>query len=70
MFTVAGEVNVLLKSGATAKSGAMDFGGTDEPRGMVAPHGPGPFVCDTAEDFVINLSAAIQVSGYCTFYKE
>ena len=70
MFTVAGEVNVKLMSGTTDRSGPMNFGGTDEPRGMVAPHGPGPFVCNTAEDFIINLSAAVQVSGYCTYYKE
>lgn len=70
LFTVQGEVDITLKSGSTAKSGPMDFGGDSEPTGIVACHGPGPFVCDTAEDFVINLSAAVQVSGYCTYYKE
>ncbi|MBA7655304.1 hypothetical protein ES703_63208 [subsurface metagenome] len=70
MFTVAGEVDIILKTGTTPKSGPMDFGAANQPMGIVAPHGPGPFVCETAEDFIINLSAAIQVSGYCTYYKE
>ena len=70
VFTVAAEVNIILKSGTTAKSGPMDFGAANEPMGIVAPHGPGPFVCNTAEDFIINLSGVVQVSGYCTYYKE
>lgn len=70
MFTVAAEVNVKLISGSTDLSGVMDFGGTDEPRGMVAPHGPAPLVCGVAENFIINLSGAVYIDGYCTYYKE
>ena len=42
MFTVAAETNVTLQSDTTLKSGAMDFGGTDEPRGMVQHFGNAP----------------------------
>ena len=70
MFTVAAEVNVKFIAGTTDLSGVMDFGGTDEPRGMVAPHGPAPLVCGVADDFIINLSGAVYIDGYCTYYKE
>ena len=70
MFTVFAEVDVTFMSNSTPLSGEMDFGGTDEPRGMVAPMGIGPLVCETAEDFVIDLSGAIHIDGYCTYYKE
>lgn len=70
MFTVAADVNVTFFSGGTELSGVMDFGGTDEPRGMVASHGPAPLVCGVAEDFIINLSGAVYIDGYCTYYKE
>ena len=68
VFTVAGETNITLKSGATAISGAMDFGGTNEPRGM--SHGMGDMPLQTAagEAFVIANSIAVQVSGWITYY--
>lgn len=70
LFTAAGDVDITFQSGTTPLSGPMDFGGTNEPMGIVACHGPGPLPCALGEDFVINLSAAIQLSGYCTYYKE
>ncbi|MBA7602925.1 hypothetical protein ES703_10021 [subsurface metagenome] len=70
MFTVAGEVNIILKSGANELTGPMDFGGTDEPRGAVTPLGLGPLVCNSGEAFVINLNADIQTSGFVTYYKQ
>jgi len=70
IFTVAGEVNVILKSGANELTGPMDFGGTDEPRGAVTPLGLGPLVCNSGEAFVINLNADIQTSGFVTYYKQ
>jgi hypothetical protein len=70
MLTVGGETNITLKSGTTAFTGAMDFGGTDEPRGMVDNHGYIPYELGTGEAFVIQSSAAVQVSGYVTGYIE
>lgn len=68
VFTVAGETNITLKSGATAISGAMDFGGTNEPMGM--SHGMGDMPLQTAagEAFVIANSIAVQVSGWVTYF--
>ncbi|MEA3252719.1 MAG: hypothetical protein U9Q35_14460 [Pseudomonadota bacterium] len=70
MLTVAGDTNLTLKSATTALSGALDFGGTNEPRGMV--HGFGDFPLETAsgEAFQITSSGAVQVSGYVTYFTE
>ncbi|MBA7665206.1 hypothetical protein ES703_73275 [subsurface metagenome] len=70
MFTVVGEVNIILKSGANELTGPMDFGGPDEPRGAVTPLGLGPLVCNPGEAFVINLNSDIQTSGFVTYYKQ
>lgn len=69
-LTVGGETNLTFKSDTTAISGAMDFGGTDEPRGFT--HGFGDYPLQTAggEAFVITSSIAVQVSGYITYYLE
>lgn len=70
VLTVAGETNLTLVSGTTDKSGPMDFGGTDQPFGMTVNHGSVPFCTVAGELFAIKSSAAVQVSGYCTFYVE
>jgi len=70
MFTVAGETNITLRSDANAISGAMDFGGTDEPRGMVQHFGDAPLETVSSEAFKITLSDAVQVSGYVTYFTE
>ncbi|MBA7495903.1 hypothetical protein ES702_06499 [subsurface metagenome] len=70
VFTVAGDTNLTLKTATTALSGAMDFGGTNEPRGMVSNHGAFPLECGTNEAFQITSSGAVQVSGYVLYYTE
>ena len=70
IFTVAGEVNVTLLTGDTDISGAMDFGGESEPRGMVGTLGLAPLICDSGEAFNITLSAAVQVSGFAIYHKR
>ena len=69
-FTVAGNVNITLKSDATAISGAMDFGAASEPRGLTHGIGDNPLKTEAGEAFKITLSAAIQVSGYLTYHLE
>lgn len=70
MFTVAGAINVTLRSGTTPLSGALDFGGTDEPRGMVHHFGDFPLETAVGESFCILCSTAVQISGYVTYYTE
>jgi len=70
MLTVAGDTNLTFQSDATALSGAMDFGGTDEPRGMVHNFGDAPLETIINEAFKITSSGAVQVSGYVTYFTE
>ena len=69
-FTVAGEVNITFLTAATALSGAMDFGGTSEPRGIAHNFGSCPLQTGEGEAFNMTLSAAVQVSGMITYYLE
>ncbi len=68
VFTVGGETNLKFIDGATDITGLMDFGGADEPRGMVACHGQIALTMSTGNDFKISSSAAVQVSGYVVGY--
>ena len=70
VFTVGGDVNITFLTAATEMTGALDFGGTGEARGIVIPLGVGPLVCGTNEALNILLSAAVQVSGFVTYYKQ
>jgi hypothetical protein len=70
MLTVAGETNLVFGSDANAISGAMDFGGTDEPRGMVQHFGNFPLETTAGQAFKISSNAAVQVSGYVTYFTE
>jgi len=71
MITVDGDTNLTFKSATTAISGALDLGGTDEPRGMVHNLGDAPLAMTVSEAFQITSSGAgVQVSGYVTYYTE
>jgi len=69
-LTVAGEVNLTFESHETGISGAMDFGGTDEPRGAVINFGDHPMETVAGEAFKILASTGVQVSGYCNYFTE
>jgi len=70
LLTVAGETNITFKSASDSISGPMDFGGTDEPRGMVLSNGTHPLETVAGEAFGIASSLAVQVSGVVTYYTE
>jgi len=69
-FTVAGDVDVTLKEGSTAISGAMDFGAASEPRGMVATLNKCPLSLKSNTALNIVLSGDVQVSGSVLYYLE
>lgn len=69
-FTVAAEVNLTWKSGSTAISGAMDFGGTDEPRGISRYLGKYPIETVAGEALVLTNVGAGQVSGDLTYTED
>jgi len=68
-WTVADDTDITLKSGTTAITGAMAFGGTDEPRGIVSNF-TNPLATAAGEKFVMHSSAAVQVSGLVIYYEE
>jgi len=69
-FTVDAEVNITFESATTAISGAMDFGATDEPRGMVQHFGDFPMETVAGEAFQILTVGAGKVNGYVTYFTE
>ncbi|MCK4788131.1 MAG: hypothetical protein KAV87_30590 [Desulfobacteraceae bacterium] len=69
-FTLSSENDITLEDGATALTGAMPFGGTNEVRGMTENWWPIGIPISTNTAFNITLSSAQQVSGLCLYYKE
>lgn len=70
VLTVGGEVNITFYDALFQISGPMDFGGTSEPRGMVAHFGFSPIQLQKEASFIINLSAAVQVSGFVCYRQK
>lgn len=69
-FTVGGDTNITLKSFETPISGAMDFGGENEPRGMTHGLGDHPLKTAAGEGFFMESEIDVQVSGYVTYHLE
>lgn len=65
VMTVArgSEVDIILKSAATAKSGAMVADTYD------LDFGDSPMICGTNEAFIVNLSAAVAVTGFVQYIE-
>lgn len=70
VFTVGAMTNITLYNGAVAITGPMDFGGDDEPRGMVVSQGFLPYQLTAGSSFIIDSSEDVQISGYVTGYIE
>jgi len=68
VFVTGGTTNIILRDESGAFTGGMDFGGTDEPRGMVANHELHPLKCTINEKFQIVSSGDVQVSGYVLYF--
>lgn len=68
VLTVGGDTSITFSTAATPMTGAMAFGGTDEPRGMVANHGNFPLVGGTNEAFNIANSGSVLITGYLVYY--
>ena len=65
VLTVGGQTTLTFKHGSTAFTGAMNFGGTGEIRGIVDPQAN--LVCNAGDSFIINSSSGVQVSGYVSY---
>ncbi|MBA7495366.1 hypothetical protein ES702_05948 [subsurface metagenome] len=68
VLTVAGDTDVRFSTASTAMTGKLAFGGTDEPRGMVANHGNFPLVGGTNEAFNIENDGTVLITGYLVYY--
>jgi len=69
VLTVSGETNITFHFGVFGNSGAMDFGGDGEPRGIVIAMGNSPTSCGTGS-FQITSSEAVHVGGFVSYYRE
>ena len=69
-FTVDAEADIYLNSDANHMTGAMDFGGTNEPKGFVANHGNFPLKTAVGEAFKIESNTSARIAGYVIYYEE
>jgi hypothetical protein len=69
-FTVSDETDITLIFGVQGASGAMSFGGSDEPRGITINMGNSPAPCGEG-NFTISASGdSGTVEGFVVFYRE
>jgi hypothetical protein len=69
-LTVSDETNIVLTFGVFGASGSMDFGGTDEPRGIVIPMGESPAPCGEGGFTITSDGAAATIGGLVVYYQE
>lgn len=70
VFTVDDETDVALIFGTFGASGAMDFGGTDEPRGIVMTFGESPIPCGNGAFQIYSSGSTTAVKGFVSYYHE
>ena len=69
VLTASGETDIRIHFGIFGESGAMDFGGEGEPRGIVIAMGNSPTSCGTGS-FQITSSEAIHIGGFVSYFRE
>lgn len=69
VLTVSGECTVSFGFGSAGSSGTMNFGGEDEPRGIVIATGNSPTPCGSGS-FMITASSdeAVTIGGFVAYY--
>jgi hypothetical protein len=70
VLTVSGETNITLHFGVFGESGAMDFGGEGEPRGIVIAMGNSPTSCGTGSFQITAGPDDVHVGGFVSYYRE
>jgi hypothetical protein len=70
VFTVSGETNITFEMGPFGQSGAMDFGGENEPRGIVMAMGESPMPCGEKGFKIITDGTDVRVAGFIVYYYE
>ena len=70
VLMVSGETNITFEMGPFGLSGEMDFGGENEPRGMVIAMGESPMPCGGAGFKIITDGIGVHVGGFIVYYYE
>ena len=70
VLTVSGQTNITLNMGVHGQSGAMDFGVTNEPSGIVMAMGNSPMPCGGGGFKITSDGPGIHVGGFITYYYE
>jgi hypothetical protein len=69
-FTVDGDTSITIGFGTMGSTGPMDFGDTDEPRGIVMNFGDSPAPCGLGGCVLTSDGAGVAVHGFAVFYQE
>ncbi len=70
VLTVSGETDINFGFGVFGLSGSMNFGGTNEPRGIVIAMGDSPAPCGQGAFSVSSGAPSAAVGGFVTYYLE
>jgi hypothetical protein len=70
VLTVDSETDITFSFGVFGNSGAMDFGGDGEPRGIVIAMGNSPTSCGTGSFQITSNGAGVHVGGFVSYYRE
>ncbi len=70
VLTVSGETDLSFIFGVFGSSGSMDFGGANEPRGIVIAMGDSPAPCGQGGFSVSSGGVGKAVGGFVTYYLE
>jgi len=70
VLTVSAETNISFTFGVFGSSGALDLGGTDEPRGIVVAMGDSPAACGKGAFSITSNGSGAAVGGFVTYYLE
>ena len=70
VLTVDGETNVTIGMGVFGVSGAMDFGGEGQPKGIVMAMGNSPLPCGEGGLTISSDGAGVHLTGLVVYYYE
>ncbi len=70
VLTVSGETDINFGFGVFGLSGSMNFGGTNEPRGIVIAMGDSPAPCGQGAFSISSGAPSAAVGGFVTYYLE
>jgi hypothetical protein len=70
VFTVDGDTSITIGFGTMGSSGPMDFGDTDEPRGIAMNFADSPAPCGLGGAILISDGSGVSVHGFATYYQE